>query len=59
MTKTTGEAVKSDGAVKSDVKLISVTFLKHHTPYNKGEVAGFEKDYAEWLVDKKIAKLNK
>lgn len=35
--------------------LVLVQFNRSFTPYVKGEVAGFEKDYAEQLIKKDIA----
>lgn len=49
---------KSDADKKSN-ELVSVTFLKHFSPYNKDEIAGFEKDFAEKLVKEKVAKFTK
>ncbi|WP_164503663.1 hypothetical protein [Pleionea sediminis] len=46
---------------KKDVALerVIVQFLKHQSPYNKDEVAGFDKDHAEALIQAKVAKLYK
>lgn len=48
-----------DNADKKGSDLVSVTFTKHSTPYNKGEIAGFDKDVAEKLVKAKVAKYTK
>jgi len=37
--------------------LVRVRFRIHSSPYNAGEIAGFEREYADRLVSRKIAEL--
>ncbi|NCD40562.1 MAG: hypothetical protein EOL88_00570 [Bacteroidia bacterium] len=41
---------------KETKKLVLIEFVKPHTPYIKGEVAGFNKSLAEKFIKKGFAK---
>lgn len=40
---------------KIDKDIVVVRFLKNHTPYIKDEIAGFDKKFANKLIDKEVA----
>ncbi len=40
---------------KKEKNIVLVKFDRSYTPYVKGEVAGFDKKFAEKLIDKGIA----
>jgi len=42
---------------KKGSKLTAVLFIKSYTPYVKGDIAGFEEDVANELVEKTVAEL--
>ena len=40
---------------KLDKDIVIVKFLKSHTPYIKDEIAGFDKKFAQKLIDGDVA----
>jgi hypothetical protein len=57
IAKNNGSVGTSKLTPKKGSKLTAVLFIKSYTPYVKGDIAGFEEDVANELVEKTVAEL--
>lgn len=55
MVRNNNNAGNNAPAEEKKKDIVLVEFLRSHTPYVKGEVAGFDKKFANKLIEAEIA----